>query len=368
MENKKDFSAVLVLSDGTIFKGSSCGIKGTTSGEICFNTSMTGYQELFTDPSYYKQLLVSTNVHVGNYGIMEAENESKEVQISGLICRNYNDDYSRKMADESIQSYFERQNLVGICDIDTRELVRKIRTEGAMNGIISSDNFDIDALVELAKDVPSMEGMELASKVSTKKPYLFGDESAKYRVAVLDFGVKTNILRNFTSRDCLLKVFPAQTPFEELEKWNPDGYFLSNGPGDPSSMTYATDIAKNIFETGKPAFGICLGHQIIALASGLSTSKMHHGHRGGNHPVIHLETRKCEITTQNHGFSVNKFEENDFSNIKITHKNLNDDTIEGIEIVGKPIFSVQYHPEASPGPHDSRYLFDNFIALLQKHK
>jgi carbamoyl-phosphate synthase small subunit len=357
--------AILLLEDGTCFEGRACGKIGTSSGEICFNTGMTGYQEIFTDPSYFGQILVATNAHIGNYGAKELDAESEKVQIAGLVCKNFTNDFSRKMADSDLQSYFETEGVVSISDVDTRAIVRHIRDKGAMNAIISSDNLDLDKLKKLLKKVPSMKGLELASKVSTKAPYFKGSPDAKKRVAVLDFGTKQNILECFTSRDCYLKVFNAKTDFVELKKWKPDGYFLSNGPGDPSAMKYAIKTVKEILSEDVPVFGICLGHQILALALDIPTYKMHHGHRGINHPVINLTSNKCEITSQNHGFGVSAPEiEARSSDILVTHRNLNDETIEGLRVKGKNAFSVQYHPEAAPGPHDSRYLFDEFISSL----
>ncbi len=356
--------AILLLEDGTVFNGFACGKTGTTTGEVCFSTNMTGYQELFTDPSYFGQLLVTTNVHVGNYGILDDESESDKIQIAGLICRDYTVSYSRKKSDSNIQDYFEKHGLVGITGIDTRKIVRHIRNKGAMNAIVSSEIFDIEVLKAKLAEVPSMDGLELSSKVTTDGTYTLGDENAKYKVAVLDLGVKRNILRNFTERDCFVKVFPAKTSLDELKAFEPNGYFISNGPGDPGAMDYAVDTVKAILEEDQPLFGICLGNQILARALDIDTYKMHHGHRGGNHPVKNLSTGKCEISTQNHGFAVN-FEQLSASPLaEITHKNLNDDTVEGLRVVGKKAFSVQYHPEAAPGPHDSRYLFDQFIEML----
>jgi carbamoyl-phosphate synthase small subunit len=358
--------AWLLLEDGTLMQGFAAGKIGTATGEICFNTGMTGYQEIFTDPSYFGQLMVMTNVHIGNYGTAINDEESASIKISGLICRDFNIDYSRKLADCNIQEYFEKNNLVGISGIDTRSLVRHIRTKGAMNGIISSEFSDPSILKEMLDRVPSMDGLELASKVFTQTPYEWGDPDAPLRVAILDFGVKKNILKNLADRGCFLKVFPGNTPFEIVASFNPDGYFLSNGPGDPAAMSYAVDIAKKILAIDKPLFGICLGHQLLALAMDLPTYKMHHGHRGINHPVKNLVTGKSEITSQNHGFGVSpEALQEKAALIEITHINLNDQTIEGIQIKGKKAFSVQYHPEASPGPHDSRYLFDNFIQLMK---
>ncbi len=361
--------AVLLLEDGTIYRGHSAGKIGTTTGEICFNTGMTGYQEIFTDPSYFGQLLVTTNAHIGNYGTKNLDAESNSIKISGLIVKNFTNEFSRKMADHSIQDYLETEGLVAICDIDTRSLVKYIRSKGAMNGIISSEILDIDQLKAKLKQVPSMEGLELSSKVTTDKPYFFGDPHSDHKVAVLDFGIKKNILECFSKRGCYLKVFPAKTPFSELKAWNPDGCFLSNGPGDPASMDYAIATTKEILDADMPVFGICLGHQILALANDIPTYKMHHGHRGINHPVKNIVTGKCEITSQNHGFGVSPDAiKNKLDKVKITHRNLNDDTIEGISVIGKKAFSVQYHPEASPGPHDARYLFDDFISLMSSVK
>ncbi len=361
--------AVLLLQDGTVFYGKSAGKIGTTTGEICFNTGMTGYQEIFTDPSYYGQLLVATNAHIGNYGTKKSETESQNIKIAGLICKNFTWQYSRTKADASIQEYFEKENLVGICQVDTRAVVRHIRSKGAMNAIISSETQDLKELKKQLAKVPNMDGLELASAVSTQEAYTLGNPGATYKVAALDFGIKRNILECMIARDCFVKVFPAKTNFQVLEAWNPNGYFLSNGPGDPAPMDYAVKTAKAILKKNKPLFGICLGHQILALAMDIPTYKMHHGHRGINHPVKNLVTGKCEITSQNHGFGVspNVLEANK-DKIEITHLNLNDQTIEGIRIKGKKAFSVQYHPEASPGPHDARYLFDYFVGLMQEDK
>lgn len=359
--------ALLLLEDGTALRGLALGKIGTMGGEICFNTGMTGYQEIYTDPSYFGQIVVNTNSHIGNYGVqLESEEESNSVKISGMVCNSFSKIYSRKTADFSLQTYFEKANIVGISEVDTRQLVRHVRQKGVMNAIISSEILDEKTLMEHLKEVPSMAGLELSSVVSTKEPYFMGDEAtAHYRIAVMDYGIKKSILLNMTQRGCYCKVFPAKTPFEEVMAWNPDGFFISNGPGDPSSMPYAVETVQKFLATNKPIFGICLGHQILALASGISTYKMHHGHRGLNHPVKNFQTGLCEITSQNHGFAVSPEEIEAHPDVEVTHINLNDKTIEGIKRKDKPAFSVQYHPEASPGPHDSRYLFDNFIELFK---
>lgn len=361
--------AILLLADGTTFEGKAAGKIGTTTGEICFNTGMTGYQEVFTDPSYFGQLLVTTNAHIGNYGTADADTESDGIKIAGLICKNFTIPYSRIMGDASIQEYFEKEGLVGISDVDTRAIVRHIRTKGAMNGIISSEIFDLKELKKLLDKAPDMDGLELSSKVTTKEAYTLGEESAAHRVAVLDLGTKQNILRNFLARDCYVKVFPAKAKMEEIMAFNPDGLFISNGPGDPGAMDYAVDTAKAMLEANKPMFGICLGHQILARAVDIPTYKMHHGHRGINHPVKNLITGKSEITSQNHGFGVSpEAIAKNLDVVEVTHRNLNDDTIEGIRIKGKNAFSVQYHPEASPGPHDAAYLFDQFVDSIKASK
>jgi carbamoyl-phosphate synthase small subunit len=357
--------AILLLEDGTVFHGTAAGKIGTTTGEICFNTGMTGYQEIFTDPSYTGQILVATNVHIGNYGIHDDEIESNSIKIAGFVCRNFNVPFSRQNAHRSIQEYFEQEGLVSICDLDTRAIVQHIRQSGAMNCIISSEIDDLEVLRKRLAETPSMEGLELSSSISTLEPYFVGNPEAKHRIAVMDFGVKKNILRCFDERDCYLQVFPAKTDFETVKSWKPSGYFLSNGPGDPASMPYAVDTVKKMLADGKPLFGICLGQQLLALAAGLPTYKLHHGHRGLNHPVKNLQTGLSEITSQNHGFGVLEQAVYDSPSIvTATHLNLNDNTIEGIRLKNSPAFSVQYHPEASPGPHDSRYLFDSFIGMM----
>jgi carbamoyl-phosphate synthase small subunit len=360
--------AVLLLEDGTIAHGQAFGAIGTTTGEICFNTGMTGYQEVFTDPSYFGQILIMNSAHIGNYGVKDEDVESDSVKINGLVGRNLEDGYSRKMAQGSLNDYLKSNNIVAIEGVDTRALVAHIRTKGAMNCIISSETTDIGLLKKKLEEVPDMNGLELASKVSTENAYELGDSNAEIRIAVMDYGVKRNILNCMVERGAYIKVFPAKTPLQEVKAFNPDGYFISNGPGDPAPMDYAVDQLKNILKEEHPVFGICLGHQLLALANDIPTFKMHHGHRGLNHPVKNLVTGRSEITTQNHGFGVDPEAVKKAAHIEITHMNLNDQSIEGIRVKGKPAFSVQYHPEATPGPHDSRYLFDEFIELIKKSK
>lgn len=360
--------AILLLEDGKAFYGKAAGKIGTTAGEICFNTGMTGYQEIFTDPSYFGQIIVTTNVHIGNYGVNDDEVESDSIKIAGLVCKQFNDFQSRKRSSGSLKDYFINNGTVAISDVDTRAVVRYIRDKGAMNCIISSETLDIAVLKEKLAKVPSMAGLELSSKVSTKTPYFFGDANAKHKVAVIDFGVKRNILRSLAERDCYLQVFPQKTSFDEMMKWQPDGFMVSNGPGDPSVMPDEAAIVKNIINSNVPTFGICLGHQLIAEASGISTFKMHKGHRGINHPVKNLITGKSEITSQNHGFGVKAEDVANVKNMEITHMNLNDNTVEGLRYTDRNVFSVQYHPEACPGPYDARYLFDDFITMIAKVK
>lgn len=357
--------AVLILADGTIVHGKAFGKTGTATGEICFNTGMTGYQEVFTDPSYYGQVLIMNNVHIGNYGVKTSDVESGSVKVKAVIGRNLEEKYSRFMADASLQQYFEEQGVVAIDGVDTRALVAHVRTCGAMNCIVSSETTDIANLKNQLQLVPDMSGLELASVVSTGKSYELGDAGSNLRVAILDFGVKRNILHCLVERGAYVKVFNAKTGIDELNQFNPTGYFISNGPGDPAPMDYAIKTVKQILATGKPLFGICLGHQLLALANDIPTFKMHHGHRGLNHPVRNVITGKSEITTQNHGFGIDPDAVRKNNNIEITHLNLNDNSIEGIRLKDMPAFSVQYHPEATPGPHDSRYLFDDFVALMR---
>jgi carbamoyl-phosphate synthase small subunit len=357
-------NAILLLQDGSIYRGVAGGKIGTAIGEICFNTGMTGYQEIFTDPSYFGQVMVATNIHIGNYGIMPIENQSDSIKIAGLVCRTFSNYFSRKLANSSINDYFIAQSITAISNIDTRALISHIRSKGAMNCIISSEDTDIETLKDRLHNEPSMEGRELSSLVATKESYYLGEPTSKHKISVLDLGVKRNILNHLVDRDCYVKVYPAKTTFAEMQNdFQADGYFISNGPGDPATMPYSIQTVKDILSADKPMFGICLGHQMLAQAIGMSTYKMHNGHRGLNHPVKNILTGRSEITSQNHGFAV------DASNIDktkavVSHINLNDNTIEGIKLLHQKAFSVQYHPEAAPGPHDSHYLFDDFIGML----
>lgn len=363
---EKKLPAVLVLADGTVAHGQSFGAIGTTTGEICFNTGMTGYQEVFTDPSYFGQILIMNAVHVGNYGVKAGDVESDSVKIRGLIGRNLEEGYSRKLADGNLDQYLKDNNIVSIEGVDTRALVAHVRTKGAMNCIISSETTDVEQLKKQLAEVPDMNGLELASRVSTKEAYEMGDPNSGKRIAVMDYGVKQHILHCMVDRGAFVKVFPAKTPLKTVKEFNPNGYFISNGPGDPAAMDYAVETVKEILQEDKPVFGICLGHQLLALANGIPTFKMHHGHRGLNHPVKNIITGRSEITTQNHGFGVDPEAVKKADHIEITHLNLNDQSIEGIRVKGKKAFSVQYHPESTPGPHDSRYLFDDFLEMVGK--
>jgi len=357
--------AILALSDGTILKGQAIGHIGTTGGELCFNTSMTGYQEIFTDPSYYGQLMMMTYPHIGNYGTMSRDDEATRVMVAGLIVRAFSHDFSNPLADGSLQTYLERNRVTGISGIDTRMLVKKIRSEGVMNAVISSEHHTPDELVQMAREWDSMKGLELATKVTRRESQtLPGD--GPYRIAAMDYGIKQNILNNLTSRGITVRVFPAETSPEEVAAWNADGYFFSNGPGDPNaSAGYGLPVVEMAKSTGKPMFGICLGHQLMALSEQIPVRKMLVGHRGANQPVKNTTTGLVEITTQNHGFAVDE-SAIDGEIARISHVNLNDGTIEGLEFQRFNGFSIQYHPEASPGPHDSAYLFDQFAERIHQ--
>lgn len=359
--------ALLLLEDNTVFHGRSVGLSGTSGGEICFNTGMTGYQEIFTDPSYFGQLMVTATSHIGNYGTTDSEDESGHIQIAGLVCRQFSQIHSRPSATESLLERFKREGKLAIDGIDTRAVVRHIRDKGAMNAIISTEILDVEKLrMELDK-IPSMEGLELSSRVSTNETYDIGDPNSSLKVAALDYGVKRAILDNLASRGCHIRVYPMNTPVKELLEFSPNGIFLSNGPGDPAAMGANIDQVREVVDTGLPVFGICLGHQLLALSQELETEKMHNGHRGINHPVLNLETGLGEITSQNHGFVVTGESLEGKEEIVLTHRHLNDNTVAGIRLKDRPVFSVQFHPEASPGPHDSRYLFDEFVDQMNKN-
>ena len=356
--------AILMLEDGTTFSGKSFGAIGKTLGEVCFNTGITGYQEILTDPSYAKQIVTMTAPHIGNYGVNSEDIESSKIQASGFVIKEESIVPSNWRSQISIGDYLQNENIVGIKNIDTRSLTIHLRNHGAMNGIISSERIDDELLRKELIDHPSMAGQDLAEVVSTKEMYKFS-EQGKYKVAVLDFGVKMSILKILKNLDCQVSVFPANTSPKEILGISPNGIFLSNGPGDPAAVSYAITTVKEILGK-KPMFGICLGHQILALSLGAKTFKLKFGHRGINHPVKNLITNSVEITSQNHGFAVES--KSLPNNIRETHVNLNDNTNAGIESIDKFAFSVQYHPESSPGPHDSRYLFQKFIEMMNAQK
>ena len=359
--------AVLLLEDGRVFTGQSFGYVGQTIGEVCFNTGMSGYQEILTDPSYCKQIVTMTSPHIGNYGVNPEDNESEYIQVAGFAIKEETTIPSNWRSVQSIGDYLNEQKIVGIKSIDTRALTRHIRNQGAMNGIISSTIVNVERLKSKLSKAPSMNGLDLAKVVTTKKKFCWPNNNKKmyYKVAAIDYGIKHNILRLLEKNSCDVTVFPAQTNAKEIINFNPDGIFLSNGPGDPSAVTYGISMVKDLLGK-KPIFGICLGHQILALALGAKTFKLKFGHRGINHPVKNLQTGVVEITSQNHGFAVDL--ESLPSNVIPTHINLNDNTSEGLRCKDIPAFSVQYHPESSPGPHDSRYLFHDFINMIKDAK
>lgn len=360
-------SALLILADGTVFKGKAAGSRGTSFGEIAFNTGMYGYQEIFTDPSYHKQIVVMATAHVGNYGVHEDDMESNGPRVAGVVVRNFSSVASRPGGHGALQDDLEGHEVVGIRDVDTRALVTHIREHGAMNAVVSSDGTELEELKRRLSEVPSMEGMELSSQVSVAEARESGQDGG-HRVALLDLGVKESIVRCLVDRGCHVKVFPWDSQATDLLAWNPEGIMLSNGPGDPAAMPSVVKVVQALVETGLPVFGICLGHQVLALSQGLQTEKMFNGHRGVNHPVKNLISGKCEITSQNHGFVVSRDVLENCSEVEETHVHLNDQTVAGIRLKGRPVFSVQYHPEASAGPHDSRYLFDDFVANIAKEK
>ena len=355
--------AVLLLENNLLFKGFSFGAIGTTTGELCFNTGMIGYQEILTDPSYCGQIVLMTYPHIGNYGTNNNDVESDNIQVSGFIVREGCEYPSNFRSQESIDTYLKNNNIVGIQGLDTRAITRVIRENGAMNAIISSEEVDQSKLLKKLKEIPSMDGLNLANRVTCDSSYHYSQNSnnSSFKVVALDFGVKFNILRLLESKGCDITVVPANTPASTIKAMNPDGIFLSNGPGDPAAVTEAIECIKSLLGE-YPIFGICLGHQLLALAFGASTFKLKYGHRGCNHPVKNLQTGKVEITSQNHGFAVQDIDLP--NNLEVTHINLNDNTIAGLSCESMNVFSVQYHPEASPGPHDSEYLFDKFIQLM----
>ena len=373
-------TALLALEDGTVFEGNAFGAPVDKAGEVVFNTSLTGYQEIFTDPSYAGQIVVLTNPQIGNYGTNDADNEAGRPYIEGLIVREYSPVASNWRSDADTGAFLAKHGIPAVTGIDTRTLVRKLRMGGVLRGVISSTTLDPKVLIERAKNVPSMAGMDLATKVSTQAAYAWRDgvspvsESEvlragigpKHKVVAYDFGMKRNILRRLAHVGCDLTVVPAGTSAEDVLALKPDGVFLSNGPGDPEPLEYqAGQIRKLMGKT--PIFGICLGHQILGLALGGKTFKLKFGHRGGNHPVLNRITNKVEITAQNHGFAVDPDSLN-LNDIELTHINLNDNTLEGLRHRSLPLFCVQYHPEAAPGPHDSQYLFDDFVKLMDEWK
>ena len=359
--------AVLVLADGTVFHGKAAGSRGTSFGEIAFNTGMYGYQEIFTDPSYHKQIVVMATAHIGNYGVHEGETESSGPRVAGVVVRNFSSVASRPGGSGTLQDDLESHDVVGIRDVDTRALVTHIREHGAMNAVVSSDGTSVEVLKVKLSDVPSMEGMELSSQVSVTEAREAGVGNA-HRVALLDLGVKESIVRCLVDRGCHVKVFPWDSAAGDLLAWNPEGIMLSNGPGDPAAMPGVVAEVAKLVESGLPVFGICLGHQVLALSQGVKTEKMFNGHRGVNHPVKNLITGTCEITSQNHGFVISRESLEFNEDVEETHVHLNDNTVAGIRLLGRPVFSVQYHPEASAGPHDSRYLFDDFVANIAQEK
>jgi carbamoyl-phosphate synthase small subunit len=370
--------AILVLADGTVFRGIAIGATGATVGEVVFNTSMTGYQEILTDPSYTKQIVTLTYPHVGNYGINTEDVESSKVYAAGLVIRDLPLVASSWRSQESLDNYLKRSNVVAIADIDTRKLTRLLREKGAQAGCIMAGEIDEAKALEMAHGFPGLAGMDLAKVVSSEKAYTWtegewclgkgydANSQAKYKVVAFDYGIKRNILRMLVARGCEVTVLPAQATAEEALALNPDGVFLSNGPGDPEPCDYAIDAISKIVDKGVPTYGICLGHQLLALASGAKTVKMKFGHHGANHPVQDMDDRRVFITSQNHGFAVDPASLP--SNLRATHVSLFDGSLQGISRTDKPAFSFQGHPEASPGPCEMSYLFDRFIQMMQERK
>lgn len=369
--------AILALENGQWFRGRAAGAAGETGGEVVFNTSMTGYQEVLTDPSYSGQIVTMTAVEIGNYGVAREDEESRGLHVAGFIVRDESPMASNWRSDGTLSDYLKAHNIVAISDIDTRELTRVLRSSGVMRGVIATGSPDPDALIAKARALPQMEGSDLVKGVTCASAFDWvppaddpdyvmapGRKAARpLRIAAYDYGMKWNILRRFTAYGCDVRVYPANTRAEDILATKPDGVFLSNGPGDPAVLNYAIDSAKTLVNADVPVFGICLGHQILSLAMGASTFKLKFGHRGANHPVKDLQTNKIEITSQNHGFAVDP--DSLPSHVKVTHLNLYDGTIEGVRHVSKPVFCVQYHPEAAPGPHDADYLFSQFLGEME---
>ncbi|MDQ7057916.1 MAG: glutamine-hydrolyzing carbamoyl-phosphate synthase small subunit [Ghiorsea sp.] len=367
--------AFLALADGRIFHGIAFGATGNTVGEVCFNTSMTGYQEILTDPSYTEQIITFTYPHIGNVGVNEVDEESDKISVRGLIVRAPARQTSNYRAEQSLQTWLETNNIVGIADIDTRALTRHLRDNGSQTGVIVSDGLSEEEAVKQAQAWEGLEGKDLVGQVSRKESdrwrqgtynldnAVFTSPTSSKHVVAFDFGCKNNIFRKLTDRGIKVTVVPANTSAQDVLDMNPDGIFLSNGPGDPAAVGYAVDTIKTLIEKDTPIFGICMGHQLLSQALGLKTFKLKFGHRGGNHPVKDLTTGKVEITSQNHGFAV--ADDDVPSHVEVTHRSLFDNTVEGLKVKNKSIFSVQYHPEASPGPQDADYLFDRFNELLK---
>jgi carbamoyl-phosphate synthase small subunit len=367
----------LALENGTVYRGLAAGAEGETSGEVVFNTSMTGYQEVLTDPSYAGQIVTMTCAEIGNYGVSQDDVESRKPHVAGFIIRDASPVASNWRAEGTLRDYLVGNSIVAISDIDTRALTRVLRSTGVMRGVLATGDVSPEALVEKARSIPTMEGSDFVRQVTSDTVFDWREEdpgefgitperraSRRLKIAAYDFGMKWNIMRRLSAYGCDVRVYPAQTPASELLAGNPDGVFLSNGPGDPAALSYAIENANTLVESDVPVFGICLGHQILGLAMGGKTFKLKFGHRGANHPVKKLETGTIEITSQNHGFAVDPASLP--ADVEVTHKNLYDGTVEGLRHKAHPVFCVQYHPEASPGPHDADYLFDDFMKLIEE--